>query len=169
MAHLRSQRWLELRSLDSWPMFSLHCTPIRAYGQRTPWTFLLSMFITTSLPITIILTKRLRNHITDKYQGWRGKKTKKTSLVPTLPGLVSVTPSIRTSPTGRWQATSQKRNLSRKSRLYCSLSVNQEKPYSEKKEDKPHAETSLIPRSFQCRDTGEAWLWRQAESPTDRI
>lgn len=64
---------------------------------------------------------------------------------------------------------SQKRNRSRKSRLYFSLSANQEKPHSERKEKKPHAETALILRSFRCRDTEEAWLWRQADFPTDRI
>ena len=65
---------------------------------------------------------------------------KKTGFL--LPGLVSVTPSIRTSPTGRWQARSQKRNRSRKSRPYFSLSKNQEMSYGKGKAQESHAETS---------------------------
>ena len=61
-----------------------------------------------------------------------------------LPGLVSVTPSRRTSPTGRRQAMLQKRKRSRKSRLYLRLSVNQGKPYSERKEEEPRAGHSYL-------------------------
>lgn len=82
-----------------------------------------------------------------------------------LPGLVSVTPSRRTSPTGRWQAMLQKRKRSRKSRLYLRLSVNQGKPYSERKEEEPRAGTSSIPRSFQCRDTEGVWPGRRGDFP----
>lgn len=50
-----------------WPQNSTDLLPKHAHYQK--------------LTLRIIPTKRLKNHVTDKYQGWRGKKTKKTSSV----------------------------------------------------------------------------------------
>lgn len=49
------------------------------------------------------------------------EESDKLQNLPLIPGLASVTPSRRTSCGGRSQAASQKRNCSRKSRLYSRL------------------------------------------------
>lgn len=71
----------------------------------------------TLLPSTF-LTKHYLHHTFLSKLNYESSKMKSLSLIP---GLASVTPSRRISCGGRSQATLQKRNWSRKSRLYFRL------------------------------------------------